>query len=172
MNYTPEDILIEREKRVNFQEELLDRFGKTLVFIRVNYPGTKKDNDTVKEIIRVMDTLVDAMVSSVKLFKLIKITAEGPNITMILDKEALEVKKISIEIEDNHPLGRCVDIDVYSSEDKKSISRETLGRAPRRCFICDESAKICVRSEKHEFKDVVDYIEKSYKCFKEAVNGI
>jgi len=29
---------------------------------------------------------------------------------------------------------------------------------------------ICVRSENHEFKDVVDYIEKSYKWFKGAVN--
>ncbi|MBB6698119.1 citrate lyase holo-[acyl-carrier protein] synthase [Clostridium algidicarnis] len=170
MNYTKEDILVEREKRVSFQEELLDRFDKTLVFIRVNYPGIMKDNSTSQGIIMVMDKLLDAMFGSVNVFKLITITAEGPNITMILDKESLEVKKMCVEIEDNHPLGRCVDIDVYSGDDKKSISRKILGKAPRRCFICDENAMICVRSENHEFKDVVDYIEKSYKWFKGAVN--
>ncbi|SUY48213.1 citX protein [Clostridium putrefaciens] len=166
MNYTKEDILVDREKRVRFQEELLDRLGKTLVFIRINYPGVKKDNSISRAIIIVMDKLLDAMFGSVNVFKLITVSAEGPNITMILDKQSLEVKKMCVEIEDNHPLGRCVDIDVYSSDDKRSISRMSLGKPPRKCFICDESAMICVRAKNHEFKEVVDYIEKSYEWFK------
>ncbi len=72
-----------------------------------------------------------------------------------------------ILIEDNHPLGRLLDIDVYDAE-YNQISRSDLGHKPRACLICDDIAHYCIRSNKHSLAEVqnviremlIDYLSK------------
>ena len=42
--YTAEDILIGRERRIEFQEKLVEKYKMPILVIRVNYPGLNKDN--------------------------------------------------------------------------------------------------------------------------------
>ena len=74
-----------------------------------------------------------------------------------------------IEIEENHILGRCLDIDVYRIKDNKvmGISRSDLFKSPRKCFICDLDAKICSRSQTHSIEEIKKYFEKAYFRYKE-----
>ncbi|MBU5591793.1 citrate lyase holo-[acyl-carrier protein] synthase [Clostridium sp. MSJ-4] len=171
MKYTPKDILIEREKRVEMIQEIIEKFNKTLIFIRVNYPGVQKENELTKDIIKAMDKLLSRLFEDVLILKLLTITAEGPNITMAIDKDPLEIKRICIEIEENHPLGRCVDIDVYRPDTMESIGREEMGIKPRKCFLCEEIAQVCVRSKRHDIKEVIRYIERCYIEFEGYING-
>jgi len=101
--------------------------------------------------------------------KIYRITAEGPNITMVIDMNAMDIKKLTLQIEDKHPLGRCVDIDVYNPITFMSISRTALGYPPRKCYICNDQAKNCIRSRKHTISEVVDYIKKCYKEQKDSI---
>ncbi len=82
-----------------------------------------------------------------------------------------------INLEDNAPLGRYVDIDVYKNS-IKSISRSDFNIAPRKCFLCDEDAHICSRNkstvilelENKIIDDVVDYIHSETTRFiKESI---
>lgn len=166
-----EEILIEREKRVEIQQELLKKFNKPLVFIRVNYPGINKDNILTNNIIEDIDKIITNIFFHSMVLKFSRNSAEGPTIMLILDKPLEEIKKITIQIEDSHPLGRCIDIDVYDPKDGRSLSRSELGLKPRKCFLCDEMAHICVRSRKHDIKEVIQFISKCYNDYKEILNG-
>lgn len=158
MGYTAEDLLNEREKRVILQENMMLLHKKPLVFIRVNYPGLNKSNKLTEKILKVIDKcMADTFNKKIRL-KIYRITAEGPNITMIVDMNALDLKKLTLEIEDTHPLGRCVDIDVYNPITYMSISRTTLGYPPRKCYICNDQAKNCIRSRKHTISEVIEHI--------------
>lgn len=170
MRVTAEDILMDREKRVEIQKELMDRYGRTLVFIRVNYPGVNKENSLTKNIIQVLDKLISQMFIDNTIFKMVRTTAEGPNITLILEEDPKKVKETVIQIEDKHPLGRCIDIDVYDPKTGLSLSRTEMGISPRKCFVCDDIAANCVRSRKHDLKEVIDFIEGCYSNYKEIFN--
>ena len=47
-----------------------------------------------------------------------------------------------VKIEETHPYGRLVDLDVlWGNEELKSLHRGDLGLPPRRCFICQKWRK-------------------------------
>ncbi|WP_051931750.1 citrate lyase holo-[acyl-carrier protein] synthase [Clostridium sp. KNHs214] len=181
--YIAEDILDAREKRVEKQKRILEKYLNTLIVVRANYPGVNKDNTVTREIVDVIknelikvfnvESLCDC--TNIKsqeieiiekssdniLFKQLEFTPEGPIFFMVVNKNIVDVKKLCITIEEKHPLGRFVDIDVYN-EKGQGISRRELGLASRKCFICSEDAHLCVRSRRHSQKEIIDFIEKSF----------
>lgn len=56
--------------------------------------------------------------------------------------------------EEELPWGRLLDIDVYTS--RGPLSRALLGERPRRCFLCEEEAKICARTGTHSLISLRD----------------
>jgi holo-ACP synthase len=168
--YTSKDILVERERRVKLQEKLAEEFKVPILVIRVNYPGIKKDNQFSQSIIKIMDREVCEVFDGSILNKIITTTAEGPIVIMSINKEARDIKSITLKIEDNHVLGRCVDIDVYD-EDYKGISREDFGLYMRKCFICDDIAHNCVRSQKHSKEEVEGFIKNKLTQYMEGIYG-
>ncbi|WP_040210112.1 citrate lyase holo-[acyl-carrier protein] synthase [Clostridium polynesiense] len=162
MRYTAEDILNEREKRVIFQQNLMLIHKKPLVFIRANFPGVNKDNSLTEKIIKVIDKCVTDIFSRDIVIKIHRITAEGPNTVLIINKELIDIKSLTLQIEDKHPLGRFVDIDVYNPHTFMSISRTSLGYDPRECYICSDLAHNCIREGRHDINTIIDFINKSY----------
>lgn len=159
--YTPEDILIQREKRVLNQDRLIERYNNTLINIRVNYPGIMKNNYVSLGIVKEICNLIISEFKDDILYKKFDITAEGPIINMIINKNAIDVKYKVVDIEENHFLGRCVDIDVY---DKcgSGLSRAKLGLEQRKCYICNDIAQNCVRSRKHNISEIEEFINNKY----------
>jgi holo-ACP synthase len=82
-----------------------------------------------------------------------------------------ELKKIAINIEDYHPLGRLVDIDVLDISNEP-ISRTTLGFPKRKCYLCLNEAHICVRTQAHSITDILNYIENTVKKYKEGLKDV
>lgn len=76
-----------------------------------------------------------------------------------------------MKIEDTYPLGRFVDIDVYDSITKRSISRIELGNEERKCYLCDNKAHICVRSRTHSQGSLITHMKKVYDEFKRGGYG-
>ena len=163
--------MLDREARVDLQEKLLKKFKAPLLFMRVNYPGLNKDNLLTNNIIQDMDSIVTDIFSAQLKFRLFKTTAEGPNVTMIIEKDAVELKKTAMLIEENHTLGRCIDIDIYDNNTGEAISRRDMGIEPRRCYICSELAVNCVRSQKHGEAQIIRFIQDKYKEFMESFYG-
>lgn len=159
--YKPQDILEAREKRVELQQDLLQKYKIPLLNVRVNYPGIDKDNNITREIINVIDNILSDMFDIDIYYKMLAYTAEGPILIMLINKDVKELKEIAIDIENKHTLGRCMDIDVYDIFGK-SISRTELGHESRKCFLCDEIAHNCVRARRHSQKEIIRFIRDKY----------
>jgi holo-ACP synthase len=80
--------------------------------------------------------------------------------------DPLEVKVRTVEIENSHPLGRLIDIDVFKP-DGIALSRTELGLSQRKCYLCNDVAHNCVRSHKHSTEEIIEYIENKYINYKE-----
>ncbi|MBW9150108.1 citrate lyase holo-[acyl-carrier protein] synthase [Clostridium sp. CM028] len=159
--YTAEDILLAREKRIEYQEELVKRYKMPILVVRVNYPGINKDNHYSQEITVIMDQIICKMLSDSINYKKIVTTAEGPIVIMCINKKARDIKSMTLNLEDNHILGRCVDLDVYD-EKGRSISRRDFGLDMRKCYICEDVAHNCVRSKKHNKEEVEGFIKSRF----------
>ena len=168
--YTAEDILIERERRVEHQQKLMDQYKMPMLVIRVNYPGINKDNYISREITKIMDEGI-CKIFSCSIYYKEKVTgAEGPLVIMCINKSAREIKAMVLDIEGNHILGRCVDLDVYH-ENGSSIGRQDFGLEMRKCYLCQDIAHNCVRSKKHSKEEVEGFIKSRFEEYMEKSYG-
>lgn len=137
-------------------------YKKTIIFLRVNYPSIYKDNSITRGIIFYIRRVIEKDIEFI--YKEENITFEGPCITYVTSEKSNSVKEKTVNIEENHPLGRLVDIDVYD-EFFKGLSREEMGLDKRKCYLCNEYAGICVRNKNHSIEEVIGYIEKIYNKY-------
>lgn len=168
--YNAEDILTAREKRVELQNTLINTARMPLLVMRVNYPGLVKDNQITKGIIDIVSDSIERRFLNNIDYKTLQITAEGPIYMAVITETAVKIKEASIEIEETHPLGRFVDIDIYDL-DGIGLSRTELGYENRRCYLCDDMAQCCVRSRKHDVQDIIAFINDRYKEYVENWYG-
>lgn len=78
----------------------------------------------------------------------------GPEAFFILSMQAEDMKRITVSIEESHPVGRLFDMDVLRP-DGTSVSRSEIGMPLRTCLICGENAKACARSRKHTLEVIL-----------------
>lgn len=160
---TLEDMLYFREEKVRRQEELQRKYeGGTIVALGMNIPGPRKTSPGIlKAFAAGGEALRNAFADEG-----LKIMEEAE----VMEKQGylwicavgtlnhLSVKKITIKLEETHPLGRLFDIDVYD-EAGRGISREELGASVRRCLICEKEAKICGRNRTHRVEALYAHVE-------------
>ncbi len=157
-----EDILNQREKRVMFQEELMKKYNMPLVFLKVNYPGLNKVNNTTKGIIKSAFLDLKKIFMEKIFLNVYEETLEGPNYTALIDCDEHVIKIIAIEFEETHPLGRLIDIDIYSIKNYENISRSYFNLPPRKCYLCSKDAFICMREQNHTNEEIINYINNSF----------
>ena len=153
-------LLEKREKTDFFEKELLSRFPfKTLVVIRANMPGGKKGSIESNWIVYRIFLECKKKMAPLKIFHSYT-DEEGLIFFLIVDAPPLEVKALSIKIEDDEALGRLADIDVLTA--KKLFSRNDFPQKNKRrkCFLCEKDAVICARSRAHSQKEIMDFILK------------
>jgi len=169
--YTADDLLEAREKRVELINDLLERYKTPLLVMRVNYPGLKKMNDITVNIIKIMTPIICTLLGDKVWDKSVLKGAEGPVLYIAVNEDVHSLKKMAIDLEEHHSLGRCLDIDVYDRLGK-SLRREELGYPRRKCYLCDEDAHYCVRSRRHSESKVVKYIEEKYQDYWKETHSI
>lgn len=157
--------LNDREQRVYHQEKLMKEYsGRAFVTVRVNYPGVEKSSHVTDSIARIIIDEICVFNKKCILFHEEYINMEGVIGHFVMDCDPLEIKRDMVELEGSHILGRCVDIDVYGIRDGRmyGLSRSDLNIGPRKCFLCEESAKICSRAQNHSLSDIKRYFEDKY----------
>jgi len=169
--YTAEDILLAREIRIKYQEELVKQYKMPILVIRVNYPGVNKDNYYSQKITTIMEKIICELFSYSINYKKKVTTAEGPIVIMCINKDARSIKLMTLNLEDNHILGRCVDLDVYD-EKGISINRRDFRLAMRKCYICDDIAHNCVRSKKHSIEEVEGFIKSRFAEYTKKIVSV
>lgn len=169
IKFNLDEFLNKREERVEFQKEMCQRNNSSLLVLRANYPGENKNNffslSILKEIRKEILSIFNRDIIEENSFK----SLEGDTFIFSIDLKADFIKKIAMEIEDSHILGRCVDIDVFDSN-YIGISRVDLGKEKRKCLICNEMAFICARLQNHSLEALKNSIEEKYNTFLEFQN--
>lgn len=153
-------LLEKREKTDAFEKKLLHSFpSSSLVVIRANIPGEKKGSIESNWIVYRIFLECKKKMAPLKIFHSYT-DEEGLIFFLIVDAPPLEVKALSIKIEDDASLGRLADIDVLTAEKLFSRNDFPQNNKRRKCFLCEKDAVICARSRAHSQKEIMDFILK------------
>ncbi|MDD4000343.1 MAG: citrate lyase holo-[acyl-carrier protein] synthase [Bacilli bacterium] len=144
-------ILKAREERSIYIREYYRNLP--LVIIKANTPGLNKNPSWSKFLINYFYHYLQEEFSIKK--AVYQASLDG-NYWLLELFEIANLKERLVEIEDNHPLGRLIDLDLFVG---KSVSRTDINKSSRKCFICLESASICSRSKKHSFEELNQKIQ-------------
>lgn len=158
------DILLAREKRNETIKKLIAEYS-VIVSLKGNIPGENKNVVTAKRLIYVIDKEIRALLPFNKK-ESFESEAGDYKLYLMNHVDPVEIKKILIKLEETHPLGRFVDIDVYTN--KGQISRTYLGYEKRKCMICDKNAFVCMQENRHSVEEIKGVMQKSVKDFFES----
>lgn len=150
---TLQAILSNKEERVKRQKEFLSRFdGASLISLSINTPGAIKLSC---ESLTIYDEAVEAIQSHALpiLHRYEHKSITGAEAIWVIQADAIYLKTLTCKIESTHPLGRFMDIDVIDTQGV-SLSRKALGYERRKCFVCEEDAFACARSQKHSIEEL------------------
>ena len=143
---TLQELLDSRDRRARRQGELLSQFpGRALLCLTVQLPGAEESNALSLKIARAGVEAIEKRFNPV--FKETNDLETGFEGFFIVDGQPLEVKRAAAELEDTHPLGRLMDLDVIGPEGP--IGRADIGLAERRCLLCENPARYCMRAGSH-----------------------
>lgn len=158
-------ILDAREERFKKQQYLIKKYCSSLIIFTINIPGANKNTEIVKsifeigkkEIIRILDlNEIDVLYLETSSFK-----ASGPESFFVIEESAHVAKKLMIQLEISHPLGRLMDIDVMDT-DLNITSRKNSGFTERKCFVCNKDAKLCARNKSHSLEKTINKFNQIY----------
>lgn len=161
------EILKSREDRAAFQEKLIDKYKHSLISFTLNIPGPIKDRPEYREIHEIgMKAILDELDKSCHYIDFVHRIEKntGPEGYISVNIDPKELKKITTEIERNHPLGRLFDMDILD-ENHNQVSRRDLGLEFRKCLICKDDAKICSRAGTHSLDDLLARIMEIYDMY-------
>jgi holo-ACP synthase len=137
-----------RESRFLYQRNLLTSYRSTLISFTLNIPGAEKQNENIKKVHTAGMALLYSLFSSEIIFMDTRHQPTGSEGFICLYQEAQAVKQKTTELENTFRLGRLFDIDVFTPEGE-SVGRTEIGLSPRKCFLCDEEAKLCIKKHRH-----------------------
>ena len=153
---TLQELLDSRDRRARRQGELLSQFpGRALLCLTVQLPGPEKRNALSLKIARAGVEAIEKRFNPV--FKETNDLETGFEGFFIVDGQPLEVKRAAAELEDTHPLGRLMDLDVIGPEGP--IGRADIGLQERRCLICEKPARYCMRAGSHTHEQLMAKIK-------------
>ena len=147
-------LLDSRDRRVQHQKQLLLAYpGCSLICLTVQLPGSVKRN--ADSLIIGESGLAELLnrFSSVLRHTHVRDLETGYEAYLIVPMKAAQVKKFCCQIEDTHPLGRLMDIDVMDGV--VPLSRADIGLPPRRCLLCDNEARYCMRAHTHSTEELL-----------------
>ena len=161
---TLEQLLASRDARAAHQQALLTAFpGHTLICLTVQFPGpVKRSASTLVVGGAGLAALLDKFGSVVRHAQ-VRDLETGYEAYLVVPLPALLVKKTCCQLEDTHPLGRLMDMDVLESG--HLLDRASVGLPPRRCLLCEEPARYCMRARTHNTEELLEKIEQMVADF-------
>ena len=160
---TLQQLLESRDERAARQEALLrEHPGKTLVCLTVIPPGSEKRTDWSVRVALAGAGAVRKAFSP--LWEESRDLETGYEAYFLVEGDRMQVKRECCSIEDTHPWGRLMDIDVLEPAPGGAVplSRSAVGQPPRRCLVCDKPARECMRNRSHSLEQLLERIKYIY----------
>lgn len=151
-------VLEQKEKRFNARLEYENIYKTPVICFSLNLPYMYKiaNISEVKELflfgineVLSLENIINYSVNLDELFCLFAI-----------NDEALNIKKLTISLENKYNFSRLFDFDVY-------FNNETikLRNAGRKCFLCDELAIVCQRNNTHTKSSIYKKLDELFDDF-------
>ncbi len=156
-------ILDDRENKMGQVEDFFKNHPTdSLVSIKANLPGLNKNHPYSFYLVKIFYNYLNQLFNfTVNNFYN---SSDGPYYLLGIRGSSINIKKRLIFIESTHPLGRLIDLDYFQSKEK-SVSRSELNVKPRRCFLCNEPAVLCIRNCIHKHDEITTFIENKLISF-------
>ncbi|MBR4774669.1 MAG: citrate lyase holo-[Bacteroidales bacterium] len=153
---TLEQLLESRDNRFVLQHRLLENNpGCTLVCFTVQLPGAEKRNALSLSIAEAgQKALQDAFGQEPHQIRDLE---TGYEAYFLVQAPAEAVKRQCCTLEETHPLGRLMDIDVIGPDGP--VSRTEVGYSARKCLLCGEPARVCMRARTHTSEELLRKIK-------------
>lgn len=145
------EVLEARERRVERQRAMLSGGGAALICFTMNIAGPVKNSPEIGRGFSLGLRQLEAQLASERIRVLRRREHREPTgneALLLVDREALAVKALTVEVEDGSPLGRLFDMDVLRPDGTK-VERRELGLAGRTCLLCGGPVRLCARSRAH-----------------------
>lgn len=166
-------VLEAREARWNERLRLVGEYALPLLTFTLTIPGPEKTGDMFIQVHRkILEELIGYFNNrKIPMIHLVERKGfDGPEAFMVLDTSAEELKKMVIAFEEEHPIGRVLDLDVMD-RDGKCLSRELAGLPPRKCILCDSPARECIILRRHDTDEVLSRIREIVRSYLQQVSG-
>lgn len=149
-----------KEKRYYKIKSLTEKFEAPVLSFMLNIPGEDKNFkeavDFHKKYIEKIKKLLEENKIKI-LFEDYEDLITGMEYIGVLEGNGREIKKLMIEMEEESLGGRLLDLDIYD-KDFSQISRSSLGLPERKCIICGDTARTCIKEERHDLKELEDKV--------------
>lgn len=151
------DMMYCRDRRVQIQNEFIEKYQNPVISFCMNIPGPIKTTPLIR---KGFGSGKDALLASLEKENLEVLESRifdditGPEMLLCVSASAEKIKDLTTQIEENHPYGRLFDMDVIGTDGQK-LSRPSY----RKCLICDCQAQECARSRRHTITEMQDKIE-------------
>lgn len=154
------EMLEARDRRASEQHRLLAGAseGSSLLSATLAIPGPVK---TSPVLFRVFCELMDAAEVALGGTRVLARTdlggPTGAERLMLVELDGAALKRAMVGVEESHPLGRLIDLDVVGvgpGGNLVPMQRTELGFPARTCLICGGPAKACARSRAHSVEEM------------------
>lgn len=88
-----------------------------------------------------------------------EVTSDGAYLLLGIREDAQKLKQLAVTFEEQKKVYRLADIDVMTGTGEM-IGRQELGLPMRRCYLCEDDAKLCIVSRKHSAEEVLAAVER------------
>ncbi len=153
-----DELLASRDARQAAQQQLMAANPESaLVCLTVVMPGSvKRSGQSLTVAKAAVETLKHELNDRLSYLEERDLQT-GYEAFLLVSMSPLEAKRATCAIEETHPLGRLFDIDVMSPEGP--VPREAVGLQPRRCMICENEARWCMRNRTHTQEELLTHIK-------------
>ena len=153
---TLDEILTARETRVSQQKELLKKYKVSLVCFTLNIAGPVKTSRLIERaFFEGIEILESKLPQKYILYKKTDVAATGCTAFFCVSMDSVYLKEICTEIEDEIPLGRLFDMDVFNFDGKKLNRKNERG-----CIVCGASGRTCAAGRLHPIANIQKVTEK------------
>jgi holo-ACP synthase CitX len=144
-------LLASREERAYVQGFLMSCAGTDFVIqISLNLPGLPKSVPGDAEAIFFASRFLLGRIRDIPSASVRLRNHAGLACLMSFRGDSRRAKKTAISVEEDAVWGRAFDIDVITAGG--ILPGIDFGRAQRKCFLCDENAKLCARTGAHDLE--------------------
>ena len=154
-----EQVLAAREGRQRRQQQLLAQWHGSLICFTMNIPGPVKRT-------ALADLAFSCGLQQLRqrlgrpVYETVLRLDTGCEAYLLYDRPAPELKAVCRMLEEQTPVGRLYDMDVFTGEGEK-LSRE----GQRSCLVCGGEVFACSRSRRHGLEEICRVVEERLQAF-------